>query len=173
MTPSKSAQSTEFAKRQGGSDTAIFDGSYVTHQNRIKAVTVAPPLQIYHPVFQLFENEVKNNSRLDSKIVDLVSKLVSSIGEIQAEKDGAANLRGLFAEILNRPMKQVVTESRYTDGLVSLDGEFGTIPTVIFEYKCSLGDGGCDPLVQASYSTLNYWSDTKVRGFSPLLWRFI
>lgn len=165
LTPSKSAQSREFARRQGSLRTAIFDGSYVTDGDKIKVLTIAPPIQIYHPIFQEFRDVVKSDSPLDPTIVDGVSKMVSDMGKIRIEKEGAASLREHLAKILGTRVEQVVTESRYADGLVSMEGRLNTIPMIVVEYKRSLGDGSCDPLVQASYSTLNYWTDSKVRYF--------
>jgi hypothetical protein len=161
--PSKSAHSREFAKLQGNSRTAIFDGSFVKAKNGgIRVLTIAPPIQIYHPVFQEFTTWI-DRGQPDPKIIDAVSEMVTDMGEIRDEKQGAAALCRHLENILGvEVVRRLTIHSRHSDGFVSVTQALTSIPVIIMEYKRSIGEGGCDPLVQGAYSVLNYWAEDKV-----------
>lgn len=170
LAPSKSSQSREFAKLQGNSRTAIFDGSFV---KKAQVSTIAPPIQIYHPVFQEFKNQINKDDEPDPGIIGWVSKLVLDMGEIRDEKEGAASLRIHLEKILGVPVKQRLTEqNRYPDGIVSIVDGVTFVPVIVLEYKRALGEGECDPLVQGAYSALNYWVERGVRLPNTLSHKF-
>ncbi|KAK0209775.1 hypothetical protein IW262DRAFT_1281192 [Armillaria fumosa] len=52
-----------------------------------------------------------------------------------------------------------MNRGRSADGTILKDVEKSLIPLIILEIKRALGEGGCDPLTQASYSVLNMWGE--------------
>ena len=66
-------------------------------------------------------------------------------------------------------MKVESVGGRIPDGLVYKELEQFLIPLICFEYKRALGEGGCDPLIQAELSLREFLVLDKVCGFRMLL----
>ena len=149
---------------QGNSKTAIYDGS--AKPNGVE--TTALPVQIFHLVFQRFSDRIDDPTfEPDKATIAAVSKLMTANMVIRSsESDAFTDLRPLLTDLLGRPVDQRSSRgSRILDGLVSKRIDECDVPLVCVEYKRSLGEGGCDPAVQAAYSTREFLTLDKVCGF--------
>ena len=75
------------------------------------------------------------------------------------EEDLAYNLWTALATIFEG---QAVTSRASSDGVIYGLSRGCSIPLVVIEYKRALGDGGCDPLTQASHSAWKIWREKNV-----------
>ena len=167
--PSTAAISREYAKLQKNSKTAIHDGFYACKQPpHPTVVTIAPPVQIFHPVFQEFLDRVDSPTfQPDEEVLSIVSKLMPTVTEIHpSEYNAFANLRPLFTKLLGGYVGPVIsTGTRILDSVRFKQlGEY-LVPLVCIEYERAFGEGGCDPLDQASYSIREFLVSPEVRGF--------
>lgn len=143
---------------QAKSNTVIWDGFYnIDHPKHTSAL----PLGIYHPVFQRFLERIPH-AEPSRDLVKEVHKLMSqSTGVGAAEAFLAENLRQSLSLILGQHMDETATPFAKPDGVILARGPY-PIPLVVMEYKRALGESGCDPSVQGSYSTRKLWCDNKV-----------
>ncbi|KAF9642685.1 hypothetical protein BDM02DRAFT_3105347 [Thelephora ganbajun] len=61
-------------------------------------------------------------------------------------------------------MGRAVVSGATPDGTIQKTGRKNSIPLLVMEYKRAVGEGGCDPLTQASYSAWKYWQDKRLEG---------
>ena len=118
-------------------------------------VTTAPPIQVFHPVFQQFLDGINDpSSKPETKTIAAVSELLLLTSEIRSsENDALDELRPLLRKLLDTYVgKESSAGSRTTDGVAfKMVGAY-RIPLLCLEYKRALGEGGCDPSAQAAYS---------------------
>ena len=140
-------------------------------------VTVAPPIQIFHPVFQEFSDRI-DSPTFEPEEVDrsFASKLMPSLSAIPSSEEIALErLRPLLSSLLNRPVEQVISvRNRTADGVVLKEVGRYKAPLLTMEYKRAFGEGGCDPSTQASFSVREFLVSDKVRAsrvFAPPLTR--
>ena len=147
----------------------MFNGSFVCDRGGIpKVITIAPPIQIFDPIFQQFmDGTTDPEIKPDDDIVDHVLRLMSRSSQLFASEDAVlSQLRLLFTDLLKHPVSQAISgTSRNPNGIVFGRGEKHEIPMLLFEYKRSMGEGGCDPSVQAAYSLLDFLQKDDVRTF--------
>jgi len=74
----------------------------------------------------------------------------------------AGNLRSALSSILEKEVQQVIVSGATSDGVVKTSLGKYSPPLLVLEYKRAVGEGGCDPMVQASYAVLKYWQDKPV-----------
>ena len=166
--PSTAATSREYAKLQKNSKTAVYDGYYARKQGpHPTVVTVAPPLRIFHPVFQEFVDRVNDPAFEPSdEVVSIISELTSTAAEIHPSEDRALlELRPLLSRLLGGFVGQVAsTGTRSPDGMMLKQLGEWSAPLVCIEYKRAFGEGGCDPSTQASYSAREFLISPQVCG---------
>ena len=95
-------------------------------------------------------------------IIEVQKLMRASTGVGTVELPLAENLRSALTEILGKCVKQVVVDGVIPDGVVKKPIQKYSVPLLVMEYKCGIGEGGCDPMTQASYSLLKYWQEENV-----------
>ena len=161
--PSTAAKSKEYAELQANSKTFILDGFY---NIRKPENTSTLPIEIYHPVFRLFVESIAT-ARPDKEFIVNVQKLMTaSTGIGTVESTLAEDLRIALTKVLGKYMGQVVVDDAIPDGTILKTEDDIAIPLLVMEYKRAIGEGGCDPMTQASYSALQQWRSPRV---SPVL----
>ncbi|KAJ2932632.1 hypothetical protein H1R20_g4445, partial [Candolleomyces eurysporus] len=148
--PSAAAKSNEYLKLQKDSATAIHDG---------RLSRVAPPLEIFHPVFRLFLRLLRDPSHQPSPSDILaIQELFHYNRNIVAESTRNSKLLPLFAKLLGCTIAQYVNPDGTTPDamyIISIDGM--TLAALVLELKNELGDGECDPSTQAGHSMRCTW----------------
>ncbi|THH32634.1 hypothetical protein EUX98_g1567 [Antrodiella citrinella] len=167
--PSKRAVSKEYAKIQKRPDIAICDGYFVmTSGGRGPAVvTLAPPVQLFHPVFGKFVSDVSNpNFVPDPAVVSLIRDLTSTSAAVHTDEHVFSDqIRPQLTGLLNSVLKQVLVNEKQTAdsvGLKALPRTNCSAALVLSEHKRSLGEGGCDVTRQSGLSLLNWWKQRDV-----------
>ncbi|KAJ2932630.1 hypothetical protein H1R20_g4447, partial [Candolleomyces eurysporus] len=153
--PSAAAKSNEYSKLQKESATAIHDG---------RLSRVAPPLEIFHPIFRLFLRLLRDPSHQPSPSDILaIQELFHYNRNIVAESTRNSKLLPLFAKLLGCTIAQYVNPDGTTPDamyIISIDGM--TLATLVLELKNELGDGGCDPSTLAGHSMRCTWIQKDV-----------
>lgn len=162
-TPSHGAKSTEYPAVQADLFTAIHDGRYPSDP---KFCTVAPPLQIFHPVFAEFLHLVHDDS-VQPTIQDIehVRDLLhyAAIVGMVLEEPRNAVIRKKLRKILQLPVhEEPNTDRTSADGVHMISVGDVRIPLLIVELKRELGDGGCDPTTQAGITMRRSWIQSDV-----------
>jgi len=103
----------------------------------------------------------------DEVVVAHVLRLMTHSSQIHPYEDGAlVQLRLILTDLLEGYMSQAISEKKCTpDGVVLKRAQMCEIPLILFEYKRSIGEGGCDPSVQAACSLRRFLYKTEVRAF--------
>jgi len=139
--------------------TAIYDGFYdILHP----IDTSALPIEVYHPVFQQFMEDMTTVEPSEERFIQVQQLMRKLTGVGTIEQPLAKNLRAALGVILGREVQQVVVSGAVSDGVVKKSLGNCSPPLLVMEYKRGVGEGGCDPMVQASYSVLKYWQDNLV-----------
>ena len=156
----KAAWSNQHAKLQGKPATAIYNGSSVCDiAGQPKVVTIAPPIRIFHPVFQEFLDRINDPKfEPDEEVALEVSRLMSYSSEVHTYED--AN----FSE-LRRILAGLSGGNATPDDIMIKRKGSCDIPLVLLEYRRSIGKGGCDPSIQAAYSLREFLYKDEVRVF--------
>ena len=105
---------------------------------------------------------------LDEGVVSSVSALMPIAMEVHSKEDSAFSvLRPILSTLLGTSITQLSShEGRTADGVVVKQLNAGAFPILCCEYKCAVGEGGCDPLTQAAYSVREFFVGVeKVCGF--------
>jgi len=157
--PSSAAEFGQRAKLQTNPKTAIYDGFYdICHP----ADTSALPIEVYHPVFQQFMKDMTTVEPSEELLIQVQQLMRTSTGIGTIEPPPAENLRYALSCILGKYMDQVVVSGAVPGGVVLKSfGEF-SVPLLAMEHKHEIGEGGCDPMAQASYYVLKYWQRERV-----------
>jgi hypothetical protein len=160
--PSTAGQSRMYISEQNNSDMAIYDGRHGVYQGDSR---VAPPIQIFHPVFEDFYHYLLHPDYRPSE--DLIRETYGFMEQASiistSENTRANKLRTSLSSILKRYVMTVGEKSR-ADGSVWLTLENFAVVLVVMEVKREYGEGGCDSATQASFSFRNYWLQNKVRN---------
>ena len=166
--PSHGAKSKNFVRAQASLETAIYDGFY--NPNRW-VPTIAPPIQVFHPVFNSFLRAISDPNLVPHpEVLKSVSHFMDKATSVIPEYAKNTDLRELLSNILNIPLVQeLVKEGRSADTVYHVRVENTLVPVLVVENKRSIGEGGCDTLIQAEYSCINMWTlKPDVRSFSLL-----
>ena len=154
---------------QKNSKTVIYNGFYVSKQYPYpEVITIAPPVQIFHPIFQEFLDRIDNPTfKPDKEIISAVSELMLYTSEIDSSEDKALeNLRPRLSQLLDIEVtQQALTGNRAPDGVAYKRLGVHITPLLCLEYKRALGEGGCDPSTQAAYSVREFLVKDDVCGF--------
>jgi len=157
--PSTAAEFGQRAKLQTNPKTAIYDGFYDIHH---PADTSALPIEVYHPVFQQFMRDITTAKPSRELLIKVRGLMRASTGMGTVGLPLAENLRSALAGILGRCVEQVIVSDAIPGGVVLKSfGEF-SVPLLAMEHKREIGEGGCDPMTQASYYVLKYWQEERV-----------
>ncbi|KAJ7596060.1 hypothetical protein C8J56DRAFT_1043162 [Mycena floridula] len=157
--PSISAESTSYAATQGAK-YAIRDGRY----NPASPIpTVAPVIDIYHPVFAQFRAKLRSpiSPTLPFELRAKTAEMMRFCSGIQImENPRTEPTRSVLSRILESPLlKSVNVDMSAADHVVlSLKTKVNQMAAlVIVEEKGELGSGGSEPSVQGTFSWLKFW----------------
>ncbi|KAJ3979667.1 hypothetical protein F5890DRAFT_1569265 [Lentinula detonsa] len=141
-TPSVAARSTNYNEIQG-SDIPLLDGRF---NGRAGGQTVAPPIEIYHPVFGAFSERCKDPKlEVPNDVLCHTASLLRSVSKISVqEAPRDSETRGILAKILG----------------VSFEHSINAAPA-LFQIKGELGNGGSDPSVQASFYYARFYCNIE------------
>ena len=159
LSPSTATESGQRAKLQANPKTAIYDGFY---DIRHPADTSALPIEVYHPVFQQFMKDMTTVEPSEELLIQVQQLMRTSTGIGSVEPPLAENLRYALGSILNKEVQQVVVSGAIPGGVVLKSFEKFSVPLLAMEHKREIGEGGCDPMAQASYYVLKYWQRERV-----------
>ncbi|PCH37406.1 hypothetical protein WOLCODRAFT_84409 [Wolfiporia cocos MD-104 SS10] len=140
---------------------AILDGRYGDSPN-----TIAPPVEIYHPVFASFVAEDRDDTLgLPTDFVQKVAKLLRTVSQIATiERSREATTRSLLSDLLNLTIVQMVNRnSTSADYIVTYhrgSQPLGAAAIAIVEEKDELGSSG-DASVQGSLAFIEHWTDSN------------
>ncbi len=129
-------------------------------------VTAAPPVGIFHPVFDQFISDANDSqAQPPAEIITTTQKFMYANTVIPTnEAEGNERLLQDFRDILDMVViSEKNQDNTSPDGMVMCPTAKGTCcPVLIVERKHMLGDGGCDPSIQAGYSTRRAWLQDTV-----------
>ena len=134
--------------------------------------TIAPPLEIFHPVFAGFLHLIHDeNLQLTNQDLEHARELLSyaaMVGEAEIARN--AEIRKILSRILQLPVhEEPNTDRTSADGVHVLVVGDVRIPLLIMELKRELGEGGCDPSTQAGITMRRSWIQEDVSLFMSLL----
>lgn len=171
QSPSTAAKSRDYFKIQSDPTLAIHDGlypdpeiyKYFTPLTTIAPppMTIAPPIQIYHPIFSRFlrmANDEKTD--LSPEVLERVRDYMNFASSIKRnENQTNVKYRQELTKVLGITINEELdADKTSTDGGVMVDvGDYERIAPLLVELKCIFGEGGCDPSIQAGYSMRRSW----------------
>jgi hypothetical protein len=150
-TPSESAKSKEYRVYQHSSP--IHDGRYGANK---PVVTMAPPIQMFHPAFGYFLDYLSSNLPVPPT---LRRRPLTICEPRQQFEPYLCCLPGTALSTL------VYADKTSPDGMVLIDLArkiCQAVATLLGEDKNELGDGGCDPSTQAGLSGVWFWVQREV-----------
>ena len=153
---------------QKNSNTVTYDGFYADRRGQPPLITIAPPIQIFHPVFQEFSDRIDSPTfEPDEAALSIVSELMPLVSKIPpSEEHALEKLRPLLGCLLGRYVGSVSSTGKRTpDGMVLKVADNYVVPLLTVEYKRAFGEGGCDPSTQASFSVREFLASAQVCGF--------
>jgi hypothetical protein len=161
-TPSESAKSKEYRVYQHNSP--IYDGRY--DANKL-VETTAPPIQLFHPAFGNFLDDLSSNSPMPPEIEKATVDYMRAASAIyESEKIRKRALEPHLSRLLATALSTVTNADKTSpDGmvLITLAGKIcEAVVTLLKEDKNEVGDGGCDPSTQAGLSVVRFWAQREV-----------
>jgi hypothetical protein len=155
-----SSKSTEYSQNQ--SKDVIYDGLYAHTEPAPN--TNAPPLHIYHPIFWQFTRGANDPSiNPDPAFMKLVRGFMANACILgHSEMSSNHSMWEQLTHILQYPVDSYYDDTS-PDGVIMYKHSEARIPIVIAEFKRSLGQGGCDPSIQASNAMRKELGRPKVR----------
>jgi hypothetical protein len=130
----------------------------------------APPIQIYHPVFGHFWDDLTNEDlEVPAEVVRATARFMGEASGIyENEEKRRLAIRPKLLDIICVGMEKILNiDSTSPDGVVVAQalmmGEVAAIG--IEEDKNEFGDGGSDPSTQAGLSYGRFWAQPNVRAF--------
>ena len=158
--PAHSAKSSNYIKSQ--IEYSIRDSRYNANKPR---TSVAPPIQLFHPVFGHFLDDIKSNRALpDNIILQTVEYMKAASAIYESEEKCRKVLTPLLCTILDVNIQMILNEDKTNpDGIVELVKK-NMLHFMIFllEDKNEFGDGGSDPSTQAGLSAGRCWAQSRV-----------
>jgi hypothetical protein len=166
LPPSDSAKSSAYAKSQTA--YSIYDGRYKAGSPR---TTVAPPVQLFHPAFGHFLDDLGTEDAIPHDIVRKTIQYMKAASAIYPDEDKRrSELNPLLTDVLGHHIQAVVNSDKTCpDSIVEfyIDG-IGPAASMHEEDKNENGDGGSDPATQAAFTFAHGWAQSKV-FFYPCL----
>jgi hypothetical protein len=136
-------------------------------------MSVAPPVQLFHPAFGHLLDSVKSNDALPDDIIHQTAKYMIAASAIYpSEETRGHELLPLLRVILGVNVHTILNEDRTNpDGLVEV--ATNRLHFLIF-LQDEFGDGGSDPSTQAGLSVGRCWAQPKVcQTHCIAIWLFI
>lgn len=171
LSPSAGAKANYYTQQK--EYTAIHDGLRETiplRSQRTALPTVAPPIRIFHPIFEQFTRDANAaDLELPSEFIEEVQKLMDFASQLKpVEAGGNPEWRSKLSTILDIRLELITNaDSTQPDGMhtIRLKKLEESIPLLILELKALLGAGSSDPTIQGGMSARRAWLQ---RDVSPL-----
>jgi len=158
--PADSAKSSNYIKSQIA--YSIYDGRYNASKPR---TSIAPPVQLFHPAFGHFLDDMKSVIALPDNIIPQTVEYMKAASAIyESEEKRGKVLTPLLCTILDVNIQMILNEDKTNlDGIVELVKK-NMLHFMIFlrEDKNEFGDGGSDPSTQAGLSAGRCWAQPRV-----------
>ncbi|KAJ3810266.1 hypothetical protein F5876DRAFT_42169 [Lentinula aff. lateritia] len=160
--PSVLAQSKEYNDNQGAPATAVLDGRYAQDGPS----TVAPPIELYHPVFGAFMQRCRTSDiEIPEGILRDTASLLRSVSRIavkEAPRD--AQTRKILADILGVGLERITNSDKTSPDFMSVTPTPLNVngACIISEIKSELGSGGSDPSRQSALSYARFYCRPEV-----------
>ncbi|TFK32542.1 hypothetical protein BDQ12DRAFT_692377 [Crucibulum laeve] len=161
--PSQGSKSTDYARAQSKRNEVIYDGRWTTPD----VSTVAPPIQIFHPIFETFVHDA-SGSHIQPSREDIIhtQKLMHLASKITNETSRAKDLREILSIILQVAILQEQNSDASTpDGMYTAMFNGISIAFLIWELKREVGEGGSDASTQAELSMRQVWTQKNRAEF--------
>ncbi|PPQ79188.1 hypothetical protein CVT25_002773 [Psilocybe cyanescens] len=159
MPPSESPESSAYTNSQLA--CSINDGRY---QEKEPRTSVAPPVQLFHPVFARFLDDLKGTDDIPDDIIRATTEYMKAASTIYTtEEKRQAELTPIHCRILGVDMQTILNdESTDADGVVESLMAVGRFLILLKEDKNEFGEGGSDPSTQAGLSMAHFWAQPKL-----------
>ena len=144
--------------------------AYSIHDGRYKAdnprTSVAPPVQLFHPVFGHFLDDIKRSHDIPDDMILQTTEYMKSASAIYTSEDKRREkLMPLLSHILGVDIQSILnTDKTNADGIVELMKSWGRALLLLEEDKNEFGDGGSDPSTQAGLSACRCWAQSRVKN---------
>ena len=171
VAPADSAKSSYYTKSQIA--YSIYDGRYKANRPR---TSVAPPVQLFHPVFGHFLDSVQSNLALSDDIVRQTTEYMKATSAIyESEVTRRKVLTPLLCAILDVNIQMILNEDKTNPGgIVEAAKNMLLFLTFLKEDKNEFGEGGSDPSTQAGLSVGRCWAQSRVCQIHCIaFWPFI
>ena len=156
--PSHAAKSPQYRKSQGNIDQMIFDGRRGPDSD---ISTIAPPIQMFHPIFDEFLSEAKT-AEPTREDLNAVYKFMCSLSMVHKVED---NYGPKLCEGLSHILKATIEvkpnpDNSKPDGVIMIDRT--STPCMFMELKREIGEGGSDPSYQVGLAMRRSWIHSSV-----------
>jgi hypothetical protein len=150
-------------------DHPIYDGRY----SKAKPVeTTAPPIQLFHPVFSHFLDDLENKSSVPVEVSRMTVRYMrAASGIYNSEEARRRAVEDPFGHIIGVPIARIVNSDKTSsDGVMEVQLSFDAqgilelAALVLKEDKREFGDGGSDPSTQCGLSIARYWAQYEVHN---------
>ena len=145
----------------------MYDGLYTDKTGHPTVVTVAPPIQLFHSVFQEFLDRIDDPKfEPDEASLSFASALLPTTSEIPLSEEVALyKLRPLLSNLLGQVVGPAASGKWIPDGMALKSVTAHRIPLITLEYRRAFGEGGRDPSTRAAFSVREFLSSKEVRDF--------
>jgi len=163
-TPSVGAKSDSYRDFQR--NRPVYNGHYNPDSS---TETIGPPIEIFHPVFGHFLDDVSNlDLDVPQVILDATRELMKkSTGLYSSERSRQCGLDQAFSNAISFGCSQIVNLDLTSPDAVALlnigSPVNESVPLLVKEDKKMMGEGGCDPTLQVTLSAGRLWSQPNVR----------
>ena len=156
---------------------SIYDGCYKANRPRM---SVAPPVQLFHPAFGHFLDSVESKPALSNDIIHQTVEYMKATSVIhESEETCQRVLTPVLCAILDVNIQMILNEDKTNlDGIVEARKNMLHFLIFLQEDKNEFGDGSSDPSMQAGLSAGHCWVQSRVWqihciGFWPLICLFL
>lgn len=171
--PSEGARTATYRNIQRS--LPIFNGRYAIAESHATPPlvtpvlsTIGPPIVLYHPVFGHFLDDIGDKGLfIPQDVLNATVNLMEiSTALYPYEKDRKPLIHAEFCKAISFGCAQIVNLDSTTPDAVALSTIGNpineTVALLIHEDKRELGEGGCDPTIQAALSAARFWSQPNV-----------
>jgi hypothetical protein len=144
--------------------SSIIDGRYKWKEPKMN---FGPPLEIYHEAFRHFLDNINRVDIPPDK--DIIRKTVAYMQAASAiypdKRTRGHALNPLLQEIIGTDslLNTIYNNDRTcADGVIELYFKGASILILLKEDENEIGNGGCDPSMQARVSAAHYWAQSRV-----------
>ena len=154
MPSPESAKSSAYPKSQ--ITYSIYDGRYEENKPR---TSIAPPIQLFHPIFGHFLDNLKGTGSIPDDIIRTTTKYMKASSAVYANKKYCqAELTPILCKILGVNIQTILTNMN-ADGVLEWPMEAGNFLILLEE---EFGEGDMDSSAQAGLSMARLWTQSKV-----------